>query len=81
MLYGPWTASVACRRAGGWSILSPTLILHLLGYGFNWSVSMQMSPILHFQAVLQIDLTWPLTFVTFHPMNMWKFLHYINEPS
>ena len=41
-----------------------TLIPHLLGSnGSNWSSSMQMSQILHFQAILQIDLTWLLTFI------------------
>ena len=44
--------------------LTPTLISHLLGsHGSNWSSSTQMSQILHFQAILQIDLTWPLTFI------------------
>ena len=38
------------------------LIPHLLGsLGSNWSLGMQMSQILHFQAILQIDLKcfWP----------------------
>ena len=41
-----------------------TLIPHLLGsHAFNWSSSMQMSQIWHFQAILQIDLTLPSTFI------------------
>ena len=40
------------------------LIPHLLGsHGSNWSSSMQMSQMLHFQVILQIYLTWPLTLV------------------
>ena len=61
-----------------------TLIPHLLGsHGSNWSSSMQMSPILHFQAIIQIDLTvshdiWPSS-ETFDLMNMWRFLYCINK--
>ena len=37
-----------------------------------------MSQSLYFQAILQIDLKWPLSFDL---MNMRRFLHYINKPS
>ena len=53
-------------------------------YCSNWSSSMQMSKILHFQAILQIDLSWPLTFIC----DLWRhehvkvpLLHHINKPS
>ena len=38
-----------------------TVIPYLLGsHGSTWSSSMQMSQILHFQTILQNELTWPL---------------------
>ena len=40
---------------------------------------MQISPNLHFQVILQVEL-WPW-FVTFDHMNIWRFPHYINIPS
>ena len=43
---------------------------------------MQMCQILHFQAILQIDLLWPLTFICdLWPHEHVKFPHYINKPS
>ena len=43
---------------------------------------MKMNQIWHFWAILQIDLTWPLTFICdFWPHEHVKVLHYINKPS
>ena len=46
----------------GWCKLTPDLDPTPIGsHSSNWSSSMQMSQILHFQTILQIGLTWPLT--------------------
>ena len=58
---GPLVPAVAVC---GWCKLTPELDRTPVGsHGSNWSSSMQMSQILHFQAILQIDLTWLLTFL------------------
>ena len=43
---------------------------------------MQISPNLHFQVILQVDLDglWPW-FVTFDRLNIWRLPYYINKPS
>ena len=42
-----------------------------------WSLvpdfNFQMRPISHFQPILQLDLRWPLTLVTFDLINKWRF--------
>ena len=85
ILRGPWVAT--WRRSlddVNWYL---TLIPHPLGsHGFNFSLSMQMRQKLTFLGYLtnsSICIThelWP-SFVTFHLMNMWRFLHNINKPS
>ena len=36
---------------------------HTCTFNSNWSSSMQVSPNLHFQVILQVDLRWPLTLI------------------
>ena len=60
----PWTSSVACHSIFllNDTNLLPTLIPHLFGsHGSKWTSSWQMSQLLHFQAILQLDFRWPLT--------------------
>ena len=63
ILRGPRTASVTCCRVCGWCKLTSDLDPHTRLSNANWSSSMQISPNLHFQVILQADLRWPLTLV------------------
>ena len=61
----------------GWWKFTPDLDPTPVGsHGCNWSSSMQ---ILNHQAILQTNLTWPLTHLW--PLTSWTCVHYINKPS
>ena len=60
----------------GWCKLTPDLNPTLVGVTwFKLVLKYPNSPILHFQAILQIDLTWPLTLTCDFDLNLWLWPH------
>ena len=66
----------------GWCKLTSDLDPHNCLGNSDWSSSMQISPILHFQVILQVDLDdlWPWC-MSFDHMNIKRFPYYINKPN
>ena len=69
-LHSLQTTSVACR-CGLWMIQ-----INIRLWSPHLSSSMQMSPNLNFQVILQVDLRWP-----FDRVNIQRFPYHINKPS
>ena len=67
-LWPSWHVTLGSRTYEGSHIISINQVWFQSDFNFSHEAnfakqSMQMSQISHFQAILQIDLTWPLTFI------------------